>query len=190
MKRGFPILVLAILISHGPSAAWGLLLDPSQTPEMSQPLERWQVKTANGQVPQHDYTAAIIQGGGDILTGGPLAYGFPLSGITDISGPDWADIAAYLDSRAGLRALPTLVARYDNHGRPPLPAGVWPQGYRPDMVVLRPQSLWLIERSSGPSTGFTSLYQAGLPEPGTFGLICLGGILLRRSSRRRRSFST
>jgi hypothetical protein len=188
MNRGLPISVLAILIGHGATTAWGLLLDPTQRPETSQPMDHWQVKTANGQVPQQNYTAIIVQGGGDILTGGPLAYGFPLSGITDISGPDWADIAAYLDSRAGLRALPTLVARYDNHGRPPLPAGVSPRGYRPDMVVLRPQSLWLLERSSGPGTGFTSLYQAALPEPGTFGLILLGGILLGRSGRRRGSF--
>lgn len=182
--------VLVILIALGSTTARGLLLDPSHPPETNPAAQNhWQVRTANGQVPQQDYTMVTVQGGGDILTGGPLVYGFPLSGITDISGPDWADIATYLDSRAGLQALPTLVARFINHGRPPLPMGAVPPGYQPNRVDLRPQSLWLIPRSPAPGAGFTSLHQAAVPEPATLGLLGFGGVLITQIRRSRQSLT-
>ncbi len=179
-------LMLVFLVALGSAPAWGLLLDPSQPPVGNQAVH-WQVKTANGQVPQQDYTTITMLRGGDILTGGPLVYGLPLSGITDITGPDGADIATYLDSRAGLQALATRVAGFVHHGRPPLPMGVVPPGYQPNRVDLRPQSLWLIPSSPTPRAGFTSRRQAAVPEPGTLGLLCIGGVLFTHIRRPRRS---
>jgi hypothetical protein len=175
-----------LLAGLGSTTTWGLLLDPSHTAEARQTPASWQVQAAHGQVPQQDYTALTLASGHDILTGGPLAYGLPLSGITDITGPDWADIAAFLDSRPGLHALPTTVARFVHHLRPPFAAGARPPGYAPDMVDLRPQSLWLLPRSGAAGVGYTSLRRAALPEPGTFGLLFFGGVLfshVRRAGR-------
>ena len=97
----------------------------------------------NGQTPQQDYTLAAISAYRDILTGGPLVYGSPLSALWDVTGPDLLHITAFLESEKGFAFLPTRIAQYTQHERSPLPIGVLPLG-RANMVDLRPQGLWLL----------------------------------------------
>jgi hypothetical protein len=156
-----------------------MLLDSGPMAAPMTPV-RWSIQAANGQVPQQDYTLAMITGGSDILTGGPLVFGPPLAGITDITGPDWAQIATFLDSRAGLQVLPTRIAGFVNHQRPPLPLGVIRSGDRPDMVDLRPQHISLLPRLDPTQTQWASLRQAAVPEPSSLCLLALGGWTLHR----------
>ena len=171
MFRPIKHLVLGLILSMA-MPSFGVLVDPM---ERSTPMDttRWSLRHTNGQTPQQDYSHIYFEAGHDILTGGPLHFGPTLSGITDITGPDWREIAAYLDSPEGLKAMPTQVARFVKHGRPPRPLGVLRPDEQPDMISLRPQHVWLIpaKRPPPPLFGRTMI---GVPEVSTFTLLGLG----------------
>ena len=179
--RKFSILLLLLV----PGSLRAMLLDPTQEPGFA-PQQHWSVRSANGQTPQQDYTLPCVLGGSDILTGGPLAFGPPLAGITDITGPDGAWIAAFLDSRAGLQALSRhmgRIARFVHHEHPPLPMGVLGSLGRPDMVDLRPQHIWLMPHPNAIHEQDNPLCYSTVPETSTLTLLALGGWILRRRTK-------
>lgn len=177
MQRYRLILILGVLLGR-PLLTQAFLIDPVMEPLPAQPVH-WTIARTNGQVPQQDYTMAVIQNRSDILTGGPLTWGLPLSGISDFTGPDWAQIATFLDSRQGFQAISTQVARYTQHLRPPYALGTAKRIGYPDMVDLRPQHIWLIDTSRVTSSQQGLLQRIAIPEPSTLGLLGLGWVFVQ-----------
>jgi len=130
-----------------------------------------------------DYTALIVNKSEGVITGGPFFLGTPLSGITDMTGPDQAQIIAFMESRAFLERSWAGLARHTNAFRPPLPRGV--EFQRANMIDLWPQTLWFVKTQWTQSADFPIYQRAAVPEPATLVLFGMGAVIVAFERSRR-----